>query len=234
MIFKKEEFMATFFAGNSLWQLVRQVDTISTVVLIVLFFMSVTCWAIFLCKFALFHLKKRQLTKMNSAIKKVRNIQGLLNLVTEYNSTTLPGYFLSKNLSFLQSLLGDEGSLQIHERELMQQQLEQTVDIIIVHEESYLPFLSTSAAVAPLLGLFGTVWGLIHAFMRISEKQVADITTVAPGIAEALVTTLAGLFVAIPALIMFNYLNIQLRKIEQELFVIADAVNFLVQRHVGQ
>ena len=84
------------------------------------------------------------------------------------------------------------------------------VDAIVVHEESYLPFLSTSAAVAPLLGLFGTVWGLIHAFMRISEKQVADITTVAPGIAEALVTTLAGLFVAIPALIMFNYLNIQL------------------------
>lgn len=226
--------MATFFAGNSLWQLVRQVDTISTAVLVVLFFMSVMCWTIFLCKFALFYLKKRQLKKMNSAIKKVRNIQDLLNLVTEYNSMTLPGYFLSKNLSFLQSLLGDKGSLQTYERELMQQQLEQTVDAIVVHEESYLPFLSTSAAVATLLGLFGTVWGLIHAFMRISEKQVADITTVAPGIAEALVTTLAGLFVAIPALIMFNYLNIQLRKIEQELFVISDAVNFLVQRHVGQ
>ncbi len=226
--------MATFFAGNSLWQLVHQVDTISTAVLVVLFFMSVVCWAIFLCKFALFYLKERQLKKMNSAIKKVRNIQNLLNLAAEYNSATLPGYFLSKNLSFLQSLLGDKGSLQIHERELMQQQLEQAVDTLVVHEESYLPFLSTSAAVAPLLGLFGTVWGLIHAFMRISEKQVADITTVAPGIAEALVTTLAGLFVAIPALIMFNYLNIQLRKIEQELFVIADAVNFVVQRHVGQ
>lgn len=226
--------MATFFAGNSLWQLVRQVDTISTGVLVVLFFMSVTCWAIFLCKFALFSLKKRQLKKMNTAIKKVRSMQDLLTIATEYNSSSLPGYFLSKNLSFLQSLLTNEGSLQLHERELIQQQLDQTVDTIVMNEESYLPFLSTSAAVATLLGLFGTVWGLIHAFMRISEKQVADITTVAPGIAEALVTTLAGLSVAIPALIMFNYLNIQLRKIEQKLFMIADAVNVVVQRHVGQ
>ncbi len=226
--------MATFFAGNSLWQLVRQVDTISTSVLIVLFFMSVICWAIFLCKFALFSLKKRQLKKMNTAIKKVRSMQDLLTIATEYNSTSLPGYFLSKNLSFLQSLLTNEGLLKLHERELMQQQLDQTVDTIMMQEESYLPFLSTSAAVATLLGLLGTVWGLIHAFMRISEKQVADITTVAPGIAEALVTTLAGLFVAIPALIMFNYLNIQLRKIEQELFMISDAVNVVIQRHVGQ
>ncbi len=226
--------MATFFTGNSLWQLVRQVDTISTTVLVVLFFMSVTCWTIFLCKLALFSLKKRQLKKMNTAIKKVRSMQDLLTIATEYNSASLPGYFLSKNLSFLQSLLTNEGSLQLHERELIQQQLDQTVDTIVMHEESYLPFLSTSAAVATLLGLLGTVWGLIHAFMRISEKQVADITTVAPGIAEALVTTLAGLFVAIPALIMFNYLNIQLRKIEQELFMIADAVNVVIQRHVGQ
>jgi len=224
--------MATLFAGNSLWQLVQQADTTSTTVLVVLFFMSVICWAISLCKLALFSVKKRQLKKMNSVIKKVGSMQELLPIATEYSSNSLPGYFLSKNLSFLQSMLTN-GSLQLHERELMQQRLDQTVDTIVMHEESYLPFLSTSAAVATLLGLLGTVWGLIHAFMRISEKQVADITTVAPGIAEALVTTLAGLFVAIPALIMFNYLNTQLRKIEQELFMIADAVNVIVQRHVG-
>ena len=78
-------------------------------------------------------------------------------------------------------------------------------------EESYLPFLFTSASVSPLLGLFGTVWGLVHAFIRISEKQSADITTVAPGIAEALITTLAGLLVAVPALVMYHYLIAQIR-----------------------
>lgn len=224
--------MAAFFVGNSLWQLVLQVDTISFAVLITLFFMSVTCWAIFLCKFALFSLKKRQLKKMNTTIKKVQSLQDLLTMATAYNSNSLPGYFLSKNLSFLQPLMTSTGSLQLHERELVQQQLDQTVDAIVMDEESFLPFLSTSAAVATLLGLLGTVWGLIHSFMRISEKQVADITTVAPGIAEALVTTLAGLFVAIPALIMFNYLTNQLRKIEQELFMVADTVNVIVQRYI--
>ncbi len=226
--------MATFFAGNSLWQLVRQVDTISTGVLVVLFFMSVTCWAIFLCKFALFSLKKRQLKKMNTAIKKVRSMQDLLTIATEYNSASLPGYFLSKNLSFLQSLLTNEGSLQLHEREFIQQQLDETVHTIVLNEQSYLTFLPTIAYIGPLVGSFVTGCVFSHAFDRISEKQVADITTVAPGIAEALVTTLAGLSVAIPALIMFNYLNIQLRKIEQKLFMIADAVNVVVQRHVGQ
>ncbi len=224
--------MAAFFVGNSLWQLVLQADTISFAVLITLFFMSVTCWAIFLCKFALFSLKKRQLKKMNIAIRKVQNLQDLLTMATAYSSNSLPGYFLSKNLSFLQPLMTSTGSLQVHERELVQQQLDQTVEAIVMDEESFLPFLSTSAAVATLLGLLGTVWGLIHSFMRISEKQVADITTVAPGIAEALVTTLAGLFVAIPALIMFNYLTNQLRKIEQELFMVADTVNVIVQRYI--
>jgi len=81
-------------------------------------------------------------------------------------------------------------------------------------EESYLWILSTSAAAATLLGLFGTVWGLIHAFLRISQKQSADIVTVAPGIAEALMTTLVGLIVAIPALILFNYLSVQVRRME--------------------
>ena len=71
--------------------------------------------------------------------------------------------------------------------------------------------LSVSAAVSPLLGLFGTVWGLVHAFVRIGELQTADIATVAPGIAEALITTLAGLMVAIPALVMYHYVANKIR-----------------------
>jgi len=80
------------------------------------------------------------------------------------------------------------------------------------------------------LGLFGTVWGLVHAFIRISEKQSADITTVAPGIAEALITTLAGLLVAIPALVMYHYLMSEIRTIERQLFILADKFSFIVQK----
>lgn len=92
----------------------------------------------------------------------------------------------------------------------------------VYREEAYLPVLSTSAAVAPLIGLFGTVWGLIHSFVRMAEFHSADITTVAPGIAEALITTLAGLLVAIPAMLMFHVLQARVRTIEQQLQGAAD------------
>jgi biopolymer transport protein TolQ len=101
---------------------------------------------------------------------------------------------------------------------------------MLLHNEEYLAVLSSSAAVAPLLGLFGTVWGLIHAFIRISETQVADIATIAPGIAEALITTLAGLLVAIPALVMFNYLHTKTRALEQQLITLADRITFIFQQ----
>ena len=120
----------------------------------------------------------------------------------------------------------------LNEREIesLQQQIEQSVDDILQTEEAYLPFLFTSASVSPLLGLFGTVWGLVHAFIRISEKQSADIATVAPGIAEALITTLAGLLVAIPALVMYHYLTSEIRIIERQLFILVDKFTFIVQK----
>jgi biopolymer transport protein TolQ len=120
-------------------------------------------------------------------------------------------------------LLEDECSMVL-------EHIDQTVDAFIEQEKQYLPLLATCAGVAPLLGLFGTVWGLVHAFLRISEKQIADIVTVAPGIAEALITTLAGLIVAIPALIMFNYLQVQVRTLEQLLVVLAQKIGGIMQQ----
>ena len=73
---------------------------------------------------------------------------------------------------------------------LVSNNMDRILDDMIGNEESYLPVLSTSAAISPLLGLFGTVWGLIHSFISISQRGSADIVTVAPGIAEALITTL--------------------------------------------
>ena len=66
--------------------------------------------------------------------------------------------------------------------------------------------------------------------MRISETQVADIATVAPGIAEALIVTIAGLVVAIPALIMFNYLHLKGRRLEYETIALADRITFVAQQ----
>ena len=70
--------------------------------------------------------------------------------------------------------------------------------------EGSLPFLATAGSVSPYIGLFGTVWGIMHAFKGLANVQQATLASVAPGIAEALVATAIGLFAAIPAVIAFN------------------------------
>jgi biopolymer transport protein TolQ len=72
--------------------------------------------------------------------------------------------------------------------------------------QSGMGILATTAAISPLLGLLGTVWGIMYSFINIGQQGSASIATVAPGIAEALVTTIAGLVVAIPAMVGHNFL----------------------------
>jgi len=219
--------MGTWFVGNSLWHLVRQVDAVTMFVLLLLLGMSVMCWTVFVCKVIVMFFKRRQLKKVSAHVKNARTLPELLEVATAHKNST-PGYFLSTNLIFLKFLSENkQDSFAYHEWDMLQRHIDQSLDTMVSHEESYLSLLSTSAPVAPLLGLFGTVWGLMHAFMSIGEKQIADIATVAPGIGQALTTTLAGLMVAIPALIMFNYLHVQVQKIEQCLVVIADKLSMI-------
>lgn len=224
--------MSYSFTGNSLWLLVQQSDLITKGILLILLGLSIICWAIFLYKIILLRIKRRQLWQMQQQLKDVQTFEEM-RVISTTLIDTLPGYFLKKNLGALKSLFEhDATKTHITEKELgyLQQQMEQTLEDLMRTEESYLPFLFTSASVSPLLGLFGTVWGLVHAFIRISEKQSADITTVAPGIAEALITTLAGLLVAVPALVMYHYLTVQVRSIEHQLYNVAERFNWVVQK----
>jgi biopolymer transport protein TolQ len=70
--------------------------------------------------------------------------------------------------------------------------------------EESLPFLASVGSVSPYIGLFGTVWGIMHAFTGLANIQQATLASVAPGIAEALVATAIGLFAAIPAVVAYN------------------------------
>jgi len=75
-----------------------------------------------------------------------------------------------------------------------------------VHKLEYLmPWLATTGAVTPFIGLFGTVWGIMDAFVGLGTAGSASLPSVAPGIAEALITTAAGLFTAIPAVVGYNH-----------------------------
>jgi biopolymer transport protein TolQ len=95
--------------------------------------------------------------------------------------------------------------------------LEQGVGDVLANLNSSLSFLATCSNAAPFIGLFGTVWGIMHSFQNIGEAGKASLATVAPGISEALIATAIGLFVAIPATIAYNSFMSRLNRIELEL-----------------
>lgn len=80
--------------------------------------------------------------------------------------------------------------------------------------ENQLPMLATIGSISPYIGLFGTVWGIMNAFIALGEVQQATLSMVAPGIAEALIATAMGLFAAIPAVIGYNRFNTQVAKLD--------------------
>lgn len=221
-----------FFTGNALWQLLAQSDWVSWAVILILLSMSIFCWAIAIYKFQIFNRKNKQLHNVLLRLSAVNSLEQLL-IVGQQVAQTLPGAVITRSLARAQFLLGEhqglKKTLSSHDMELLRSEVDSLLDELIVQEEQQVPFLKTCAEAGPLLGLFGTIWGLIHAFVRISQEQNADIVTVAPGIAEALITTLVGLIVAIPALILFNMLQARVQHIEHQLMMVADRCLWVIQ-----
>ena len=220
--------MAGFLGGNTMWGLVVQGDMMTKFILLFLFGMSVLSWSIALYKLVLFRIKIKQLEEVVAALKDGQDFKKLF-AVMQLHIKTMPGYFLSRCLKHLKELLvirqsGKQEYAQTTGIDFLQMQVGQVTDELIHQEESYISILTVSAAVGPLLGLLGTVWGLVHAFIDISKKQSADIVTVAPGIAEALITTIAGLLIAIPALMLFYYVSSKVKEIEYQLYLLSDRV----------
>ncbi|MGH9310397.1 MAG: MotA/TolQ/ExbB proton channel family protein, partial [Vicinamibacterales bacterium] len=83
--------------------------------------------------------------------------------------------------------------------------------------EHRVPFLATTASITPFIGLFGTVWGIMISFQGIAGSGNAGLSIVAPGIAEALVATAAGLFAAIPAVYFYNLFTNKVKKFAAEM-----------------
>ena len=85
-----------------------------------------------------------------------------------------------------------------------------------------LNFLATVGSVAPFVGLFGTVWGIMNSFFQIGQQQNSSLAVVAPGISEALFATAIGLFAAIPAVIAYNRFSHSVDRLEARLQRFAD------------
>jgi biopolymer transport protein TolQ len=109
----------------------------------------------------------------------------------------------------------DEGGL--GDIESLERALSRARTMAVTEMENKVPFLATTASAAPFIGLFGTVWGIMNSFRNIGAKGAANLATVAPGIAEALVATAIGLVAAIPAVMGYNYLSRRIRVISAEM-----------------
>ena len=125
--------------------------------------------------------------------------------------------------------VSDVGTLMDGARRAMRASFQREMDEVEVN----LSFLASVGSVSPYVGLFGTVWGIMHAFTGLASLQQVTLATVAPGIAEALVATAIGLFAAIPAVIAYNRFarDIDRIAIQHETFI--EEFSNILQRNVS-
>ena len=131
--------------------------------------------------------------------------------------------------SCARSASGDVGALLDGARRAMRASFQRELDAI----ESNLSFLASVGSVSPYVGLFGTVWGIMHAFIGLSNMTQVTLATVAPGIAEALVATAIGLFAAIPAVIAYNRFARDIDRIAGQLESFIEEFSNILQRNAG-
>jgi biopolymer transport protein TolQ len=123
----------------------------------------------------------------------------------------------------------DAGALLDGARRAMRASFQRELDVI----EAHLSFLATVGSVSPYVGLFGTVWGIMHAFVGLANMTQVTLATVAPGIAEALVATAIGLFAAIPAVIAYNRFARDIDRTAIQLETFIEEFSNILQRNAG-
>jgi biopolymer transport protein TolQ len=126
--------------------------------------------------------------------------------------------------------VNDAGALLDGARRAMRASFQRELDVV----ESKLSFLASVGSVSPYVGLFGTVWGIMHAFTGLANLQQVTLATVAPGIAEALVATAIGLFAAIPAVLAYNRFARDIDRIAIQMETFIEEFSNILQRNIGQ
>ena len=125
--------------------------------------------------------------------------------------------------------ISDAGTLLDGARRAMRASFQREMDVA----EAQLAFLASVGSISPYVGLFGTVWGIMHAFTGLASLQQVTLATVAPGIAEALVATAIGLFSAIPAVLGYNRFSHDVDRIAIKLETFIEEFSNILQRSLG-
>lgn len=201
---------------GSLGELIASAGLVAKFVLLVLFLLSVICWAIILQKAMQFRHINRETHRFLKVYRESRRFSVVAGGAKRLRASPLARVYSAayQELGGTGNPLPDvmDGPQDPTEDGIGPERLESVLRAMrrvqsteIERMERYLSFLATTASAGPFIGLFGTVVGIINSFQSIGAQGSASLAIVAPGIAEALIATAAGLMAAIPAVVGYNY-----------------------------
>ncbi len=203
--------------GTSIQRLILESSAVNKVVLVILLLFSVVSWGVMLYKIWTFRRAARQSTSFLDVFRRSNKFSEVQAVCRSLAESPLVGMFQSGYTELTTQLRQAQGadatspssaarptvkSLAAVDRSLMRASAVEVNKL-----EKRIPFLATTASIAPFIGLFGTVWGIMNSFQGIGRTGSTNLGVVAPGIAEALVATAVGLFAAIPAVYAYNHLS---------------------------
>lgn len=201
-----------------LWAAFGQTGWVGKSVLAILILFSIFSWAMMIVVMQRFRRSDRASRRFIGIFRKAKRLVDVQSAVAPLAHSALVGLFRAGYAEIEAQIAHSESGRQtVKSLASVERSLLRASRIEAARLSRFVPFLATTAAAAPFIGLFGTVWGIMEAFGTIGATGSTSITAVAPGISEALINTAAGLFAAIPALIAYNHFVARLRAARGEM-----------------
>lgn len=195
--------------GSALMEMVHNSGPVAFTVLVILLIASIFSWTIMLSKWSSFSRAQTQSKRFVRAFRKSTRLSEIATVADQFKPSPLVAVFGE----IYEEYQRQNGGRGLPRNPVALERAAQTASSeALTAMESRMTWLATIAAIAPFIGLFGTVMGIIDAFHGLGTAGAATLRAVAPGISEALITTAAGLVVAIPAVIGYNQLTARLRE----------------------
>ena len=198
--------LAAFYAGEEIVHLVEQSGLVAKAVLIILLALSIFSWSIILSKWSALGRARVQSGRFLRAFRKANRLTDVATVAEQFKPSPLVAVFEGG----YEELRRQGGIARNVESVHRAMQIASSEELTRLERRS--TWLATTGSVAPFIGLFGTVWGIIDAFHGLGTAGAATLRAVAPGVSEALITTAAGLFAAIPAVVAYNHFSQTMRE----------------------
>jgi biopolymer transport protein TolQ len=224
--------------GSNIIQLFLGAGWTAKIVLGILAAFSLASWAIIVAKAWSFARARSRSRGFLQNFRKSRKFADVLSVCDRFEASPLVGLFRSGYAELDQQVKdgrqvapSDPSRLFVKSLPAIERALQRAAGVETTRLTHSMQFLATTASATPFIGLFGTVWGIMVAFSQIAAKGNSSIVAVAPGIAEALINTAAGLVAAVPALIAYNNFNGKVRVMRAEMHDFALEFLNLAERH---